>query len=104
MLQFLYGKASGRKIRLLAIAFARRVEPFMTDGRSRASLEVSECIADGRASRKELRAAASAARTAAGARRPAACYPFRNATSEDGHADPLDRAEEAHPCHRLFPR
>jgi hypothetical protein len=69
MLEFLHGKASGRRFHLLACACCREIWPLLGDDRSRAAVEVSEAFADGRASEHELEAtwaAASAAAQAAG--------------------------------------
>jgi hypothetical protein len=65
MLAAIKDHASNRKLRLLAVAFARRVEDLMTDPRSTAALTVAERFADGLASTKELAAASDAARDAA---------------------------------------
>jgi hypothetical protein len=73
MLAFLRGKASDRKLRLVACACCRRTLHRMTDERSRQAVEAVERFADGRASLAELAAAwlaadAAAIRNAGGAR------------------------------------
>jgi hypothetical protein len=54
MLQYLRGRACGRKLRLFACACVRRVWRHLTDPRSRAAVEVAERYADGLATTKEL--------------------------------------------------
>jgi hypothetical protein len=57
MLEFLRGKASDRKLRLVCCALCRAVEHLLTDKRYRAALDVAERYADGQASVSELRRA-----------------------------------------------
>ena len=47
MLEFLHDKTSDRKLRLFAIACARRVWPLLADDRSRRVIEVAEHLAEG---------------------------------------------------------
>src|SRR5262245_38990094 len=66
MLQFLRDKVSERKLRLFGCACVRRVWGMLTEGASRAAVEVAEQFADGTARAAELADAfASAANTAA---------------------------------------
>jgi hypothetical protein len=61
MLEFLEPTASGRKFRLLAVSFCRRVWELITDQGSRDTLEIAERCADGDASKEQLGAAWRAA-------------------------------------------
>jgi hypothetical protein len=54
MLDFLYGKASDRKLRLFACACCRKVWHSLTDRRCRAAVEQAERDADGQASKRSL--------------------------------------------------
>src|SRR4051812_39165561 len=54
MLQFLHGRASWRKLRLLAVACCRFVWKRFTDWRCRRAIEVAEQFADGLALETEL--------------------------------------------------
>src|SRR5262249_29655625 len=56
--------ASGRKLRLLACAFWRRVRHLLPDQRCATAVEVAERFADGRARKRELEAAEELARLA----------------------------------------
>jgi hypothetical protein len=59
------GTASDRKRRLFAVSCCRRIWAFLLDGRSRESVEVSECYVDGLANREQLARAWEAAMAAA---------------------------------------
>ncbi|HEY7153521.1 MAG TPA: hypothetical protein VH575_06150 [Gemmataceae bacterium] len=64
MLEFLRGKASGRKRRLFAVSCCRHLWPLLTDLRIRDAVETAELWADGRASPEELASHRAAARRA----------------------------------------
>jgi hypothetical protein len=58
MMEFLAGKASDRKLRLLGVAFCRRIWRLMPDDRSREAVQLAERYADGLATdgqRREVR-------------------------------------------------
>jgi hypothetical protein len=101
MLEFLRGKASGRKLRLLAVACSRRVWSWI-DARGRNAVDVAERFADGLAGPNDMRAARLACREAGGqaAWYAAASDPAiaaRNAarSAQTAYADNvLSRAEE----------
>jgi hypothetical protein len=62
MLDFLRGGgASGRKLRLFAVACCRRIFPLMPDSRSRQAVTTCELYADGLTSQRDLVAARAAA-------------------------------------------
>jgi hypothetical protein len=57
MLEFLRGKASERKVRLLAVAFLRHLQHLLPEDRCGPVLEVAERYADGNVGLKELKRA-----------------------------------------------
>jgi hypothetical protein len=57
MVHFLIGKATERKLRLLAVACCRRIIHLVEDEQSRLAIEVFEQYADNQASEEQLRAA-----------------------------------------------
>jgi hypothetical protein len=61
LLKFLQGRASERRLRLFAVACCRRVWTLLEAKWDKRAIEVVEAFADGRATGKELRAAAEAA-------------------------------------------
>jgi hypothetical protein len=61
MLEFLEGKASDRKLRLLGVAIARESWDDLLDDRSRRAVEMAEEFADGKANASDLETASEAA-------------------------------------------
>jgi hypothetical protein len=61
MMEFLRGKTSDRKLRLLGCACCRLISHWITDGRSRQAVEIAERYADGGVGDAELSAAAATA-------------------------------------------
>src|SRR5262245_34096106 len=68
MLKFLRGKASERKLRLLACACCRNIWTSLRDERSRQAVEIGERFADGETGSEELAGAYRSASAAVGAR------------------------------------
>jgi hypothetical protein len=64
MLEYLRGRVSERKLRLLTCACCRKTWHFLTDPRSQPAVEVSERFADGAAISEELATARAAAEAA----------------------------------------
>src|SRR5262245_255855 len=58
MLDFLWGKASERKLRLFAVACCRRIWHLLADYESRNAVEIAERDADGMTSHQEVAKAA----------------------------------------------
>jgi hypothetical protein len=65
MLEFLRGRASDRKLRLFAVACCRRVWNLLEEDAFRSAVEISECFAEGRTSKRDVRTASDRARAAA---------------------------------------
>jgi hypothetical protein len=72
MLEFLRGKASERKLRLLCVALCRHIWDLLTDADCRNAVEVTERFADGLATQDELESAYSNTTTATTAANKAA--------------------------------
>src|SRR5690242_2699173 len=53
MLEFLRGRATGRKLRLFAVGCCRSIWPLLTDVRSRQLVGIAERLADGTATTEE---------------------------------------------------
>jgi hypothetical protein len=64
MLEFLQGKASDRKLWLIAVGYCRSIWRLMNDPRSRRGVEVAEQVADGYVTRTELEQVSQEATTA----------------------------------------
>lgn len=60
MLEYILGRVSQRKLRLFAVACARKLSSLLSDKRFRALIDVAERFADGQASPEELEAAGKA--------------------------------------------
>jgi hypothetical protein len=80
MLEYLWGRASKRKLRLFAVACCRRVWPFLDDKRSRRAVEEVERYVDGLASTQDLKEAHESAWKAWG-------MPARTAASDASVVD-----------------
>jgi hypothetical protein len=80
MLEYLWGRASKRKLRLFAVACCRRVWPQLDDEQSRRAVEEVERYVDGRATTQELRVAHGSAWKAWG-------MPARTAASDASVVD-----------------
>jgi len=77
MLDFLWGKASDRKLRLFAVACCRRIWKLMLDERSRNAVEASERYAEGETDNQCL----MSARYEAGLAKQHTSHPSRASTS-----------------------
>jgi len=75
MLEFIRGKASGRKLRLLAVNCCRRVQHRLRESSSVRALDILEAFADGSVGKKQLKEALWEAEKAAG--NPPKGDPFR---------------------------
>lgn len=91
MLTFLRGKASGRKLRLFAVACCRRIWGQLRDERSRRAVEIAEDFADGGCNQRTLKQARQEAMTAHGAAQVVKADIPRTAT----HLDALSLAYAA---------
>lgn len=91
MLRFLRGEASGRKLRLFAVACCRNVWDLLSDQRSRDAAELAERFANGQATEMERSSDQIAAEAAVAALYPAhedyAASDAAIAVSEDASAD-----------------